>query len=79
MRERGKSRLREAESGKNVAYHGPGSLPTNLGESKNPLRQYLRDALKEGYPTEYQGLIRRYFESLIEDAPTKGHSPQSQN
>jgi len=77
MRQRGKSRQREAESGKNTAYRGPGSLPTNLGESNNPLRQYLREALKDGYPTEYQSLIRRYFESLIEDAPAQ--SPPSQN
>lgn len=79
MRQRGKSREREAESGKDMAYRGPGSLPANLGESNNPLRQYLRDALKEGYPTEYQSLIRSYFESLIEDAPKQTAKPQLQN
>lgn len=70
MRERGKSRQREAQTGADVAYRGPGSLPTNLGENNNPLRQYLQEALKEGYPTEYQSLIRRYFESLMNDATT---------
>ncbi|MBT3603903.1 MAG: DUF4175 family protein [Candidatus Latescibacteria bacterium] len=79
MRQRGKSRQREAERGKDVAYRGPGSLPTHLGEGDNPLRQYLRDALKEGYPTEYQSLIRNYFESLMKDAPTKSQSSPSQN
>ncbi|MGA1197389.1 MAG: hypothetical protein ACO36I_12930, partial [Candidatus Latescibacterota bacterium] len=79
MRQRGKSREREAESGKDMAYRGPGSLPANLGESNNPLRQYLRDALKEGYPTEYQSLIRSYFESLMEDAPKQNNKPQLQN
>ena len=28
----------------------------------------MRDALKEGYSPDYQALIRRYFENLIEDA-----------
>lgn len=79
MRQRGKSRQREAERGRDVAYRGPGSLPNHLGESDNPLRQYLREALKEGYPTEYQSLIRNYFESLIKDAPSKDQSTPSQN
>ena len=77
MRQRGKSRQREAETGQDVAYQGPGSLPINLGESNNPLRQYLRDALKEGYPTEYQSLIRNYFESLIKDAPSQNTPSQN--
>ena len=79
MNQRGKSRKREAASGKDVTYLGPGSLPENMGESSNPLRQYLRDALKEGYPVEYQSLIRRYFESLIEDAPARKAALPSNN
>ena len=65
MRERGKSKKRQARTGENVAYRGPGSLPANLGEADNPLRRLMRDALKEGYSAEYQALIRRYFENLI--------------
>ena len=68
MRERGKSKKRQARTGEDVAYRGPGSLPANLGEADNPLRRLMRDALKEGYSAEYQALIRRYFENLIADA-----------
>ena len=68
IRERGWSRQRQARPGKEVAYRGPGSLPPDLGEALNPLRRRLRDALNAGYPAEYQPLIRRYFERLMEDA-----------
>ncbi len=68
VRQRGWSKQRESRQGKDIAYRGPGSLPPNLGEADNPLRQRLRDALNAGYPAEYQGLIRRYFEALIQDA-----------
>ncbi len=68
MRQRGKSRQRESQTGDNVSYRGPGSLPNDLGEADNPLRRYLRDALKEGYSAEYQTMIRRYFEALMNDA-----------
>jgi hypothetical protein len=68
MRERGKSKKRQARAGENVAYKGPGSLPGDLGEADNPLRRHLRDALKEGYSAEYQALIRQYFEALIKGA-----------
>ena len=68
MRSRGKSKKRQARTGENLTYRGPGSLPADLGEADNPLRHLMRDALKEGYSPEYQALIRRYFENLIEDA-----------
>ena len=68
MRSRGKSKKRQARTGVNLTYRGPGSLPADLGEADNPLRHMMRDALKEGYSSEYQALIRRYFENLIEDA-----------
>ena len=68
MRSRGKSKKRQARTGVNLTYRGPGTLPADLGEADNPLRHLMRDALKEGYSPEYQALIRRYFENLIEDA-----------
>jgi hypothetical protein len=74
MRERGKSRKRQARAGENVAYKGPGSLPSDFGEADNPLHRHLRDALKEGYSAEYQALIRQYFEALIEDAQREQNS-----
>ncbi|MCZ6634291.1 MAG: hypothetical protein O7G87_12865 [bacterium] len=71
IRSRGKSRQREAKIGATFAYQGPGSLPAGLGEVDNPLRKRLAEALKAGYSAEYQTLIRKYFESLIQDAGTR--------
>ena len=68
VRQRGWSKAREARRGRDVAYRGPGSLPADLGEADNPLRRRLREALREGYAIEYQDLIRRYFEALMQDA-----------
>ena len=74
VRQRGWSKQREARRGKDVTYRGPGSLPPDLGEADNPLRRRLRDALNAGYPAEYQALIRRYFERLIQDALARGEN-----
>jgi hypothetical protein len=75
IRQRGFSNDREAQTGEDVAYRGPGSLPSTLGESSNPLRARLREALRQGYPDEYQSLIRKYFDRLIEDAGASGSTP----
>ncbi len=68
IQERGRSKERHARRGSDLAYQGPGSLPPNLGEADNPLRDRLREALDAGFATEYQRLIRRYFEALMQDA-----------
>jgi len=68
LRQRGFSNDREARTGASFAYRGPGSLPADLGESDNPLRDRLREALGQGYLEEDQNLIRRYFDRLMEDA-----------
>jgi hypothetical protein len=75
LRQRGFSNDREAQVGYAFAYRGPGSLPANLGESDNPLRSRLREALRQGYPDEVQSLIRRYFGRLIEDAAAGDVTP----
>ena len=69
-RERGWSKSREAKSGSDVAYRGPGSLPGDLGEREDPLRQRLAQALRGDMPTEYRTLVKRYFELLMQDART---------
>ena len=68
VRERGWSRQRQAKGGKDTEYRGPGSLPDHLGELDNPLRARLKEALAQGYPVEFEPLIRQYFEKLIQDA-----------
>ena len=75
LRQRGFSNDREAKVGEAFAYRGPGSLPMDLGESNNPLRARLKEALRQGYPEEYQTLIRRYFDRLIEDAAAPEATP----
>jgi len=75
LRARGWSRQREARPGGETAYRGPGDLPARLGESQDPLRERLRDALGGGYPPEYRELIRRYFEFLIRDATRQESNP----
>ena len=68
IRERGRSSERRARRGADLAYQGPGSLPSDLGEADNPLRRRLRDALDAGFAPEYRRLIRSYFETLMQDA-----------
>ena len=53
-----------------MAYRGPGSLPGDLGEREDPLRQRLAQALRGDMPTEYRTLVKRYFELLMQDART---------
>jgi hypothetical protein len=72
MRQRGYSNDREAKAGTAFAYRGPGTLPQDLGETSNPLRTRLREALNQRYGEEDQTLIRRYFDRLMEDAASKG-------
>lgn len=75
IRERGRSSERRAGRGTDLAYQGPGSLPSNLGEADNPLRRRLRDALDAGFAAEYRRLIRSYFEALMQDALKREDSP----
>ncbi len=65
--ERSYSRKRQSKEGKDPDYQGSGSLPEDLGQRRNLLREYLLQALKEGYSQEYINLIRKYFESLSID------------
>jgi hypothetical protein len=45
--------------------HSPAPVPEELGEDK--LRTIIQQALKEGYPKEYELYIRHYFQKLIEE------------
>lgn len=76
IKERGKIRNRKAKQGITLTYQGPGTLPSDLGEADNPLRESLRQALKEGYSKEYQVLIGRYFQNLILDSISKQQKSQ---
>ncbi|MEO0076155.1 MAG: hypothetical protein ABIK19_00585 [candidate division WOR-3 bacterium] len=64
IRQKEFSEKREREIGKD--YPPPKIvLDKSLGESKKQLREELLRALREGYPKEYEFLIKKYFEELI--------------
>lgn len=67
IRERGYSKQRESRSAGEFAARDPSALPDDLGERETALRRDLLNALKEGYPKQYEELIRRYFEALVRD------------
>lgn len=58
---------REREVGKDYPIPPSPTLPTDLGERKKLLREQLFKALREDYPKEYERLIKRYFESLLNE------------
>ncbi|MEW6684899.1 MAG: DUF4175 family protein [Candidatus Edwardsbacteria bacterium] len=67
FRERDYRERRKSEPGKEIGTRPrPLALPADLGERKKQLREDLLKALKEGYPPEYEELIREYFKALCE-------------
>jgi ABC-type amino acid transport substrate-binding protein len=45
----------------------PEQLPANFGEKDFELREDLLKALKQGYTRDYQELIKKYFEALVNE------------
>jgi len=58
---------RESEVGKDYQIRPNIILDKNLGETKKLLREELLRALREGYPKEYEDMIKNYFESIIQE------------
>jgi len=69
------SRRRRARPAGSYIAVSPSELPPDLGEGRNPVRERMLRALSEGYPAEYEALIRRYFESISEGYRTPKSSP----
>ncbi len=66
VRQREFSNKRESEVGKeNAERPVPLALPEDKGERRKRLREECLRALKEGYPKEYEALIKAYFEALV--------------
>ncbi|MBD3290014.1 hypothetical protein GF337_14495 [candidate division KSB1 bacterium] len=61
------SKKRQAETGKYYLARSPGDLPQNMGERDIQLREDLLKALKQGYSRDYQELIKKYFEALVDE------------
>jgi hypothetical protein len=68
VRRRDYTQRRQAESGENVSDRQ--SPPDAPSETRSQLtREDLLRALKEGYPPEYESLIKAYFKALSESSP----------
>lgn len=62
LEQRGKDDKREGRSAEEVMRESPAALP--LSEQLERMRRDLIRALESGYSSDYEGLIRRYFELL---------------
>ncbi|MEO0069661.1 MAG: hypothetical protein ABIK18_02565, partial [candidate division WOR-3 bacterium] len=67
LRQEGFKEERRAETAKEYKVIAPKGLPEDKGERNRLLREELLRALKQGYPLEYERLIRNYFEKLLEE------------
>lgn len=66
VRERDMTERRKSETAKPYEPRPPKPLPGDLGDRQKKVREALLKALKEGYPPEYEELIRAYFRALSE-------------
>ncbi len=62
LRERGKENKREGKSAEEYQKKNPSALPPN--ERAEKLRRDLIRALENGYSSDYEEIIKRYFEAL---------------
>ncbi len=67
LRQEGFKEERRAETAKEYKIEPPPGLPEDKGERNRALREELLRALKQGYPPEYERLIRNYFEKLLQE------------
>ncbi|MEO0079126.1 MAG: hypothetical protein ABIK44_00415 [candidate division WOR-3 bacterium] len=65
LRQQGFKEERESEVGKPFEIRARPELPMDRGERNRLLREELIRALKQGYPQEYEQMIRDYFERLL--------------
>jgi hypothetical protein len=65
LRQQGFKEERQSESGKEFELQLRPRLPEDKGERNRLLREELMRALKQGYPAEYEQMIRDYFQRLL--------------
>lgn len=66
LRQQDESEKRRAITAGDFERQGPAGLPSDLGQRRNLAIEALNIALKAGYPRDYQEMIRRYFNSLVD-------------
>ena len=57
---------RKSKSAETFVYDGPIVLPDDKGERRSILTNALQDALEQGYSTDYQIILKKYFKYLEE-------------
>jgi hypothetical protein len=62
LEQRGEDNKREGRSADEILRESPAALPLN--EQLERMRRDLIRALESGYSTDYEALIRRYFDHL---------------
>jgi hypothetical protein len=67
IRQQGFKEERQSETGKESELKGRPRLPEDKGERNRLLREELMRALKQGYPAEYEQMIRDYFQRLLNE------------
>jgi len=67
IRQQGFKEERQSESGKEFQLLERPRLPEDKGERNRLLREELMRALKQGYPPEYEQMIRDYFQRLLNE------------
>jgi len=67
VRQQGFKEERQSESGKEFELKQRPRLPEDRGERNRMLREELMRALKQGYPAEYEQMIRDYFQRLLSE------------
>ncbi len=58
-----------------VVYSGPGGLPADLGQRRSLIMEALNQALKSGYSSDYQAMIRRYFDTISQEESNPEQQP----
>ncbi|RMH72868.1 MAG: hypothetical protein D6675_03740 [Gemmatimonadetes bacterium] len=64
LRKQDYSKRRKSKTGQQVERTSPPVLPPDKGEPKSTLREDLLRAIQEGYPPQYEELIKSYFRTL---------------
>ena len=59
-----------------IPYSGPGGLPADMGQRRSLTIEALNQALKAGYSSEYQDMIRRYFNTLTDNEISSGSADE---
>jgi hypothetical protein len=71
MRERDYSKQRRAEVGDDVVRASPDQLSPEVGRQDVSAQDNLSKYMQEGYPKEYEQLIKEYFKALSEEKDGK--------